>query len=55
MFGYVGKLTIHTYECIVSVGDIMHMLRGRVGYNGQKNLEDFGSDLDDAKRFFCQK
>ena len=29
--------------------------RGRVGYNGQNNLEHFGSDLDEAKRFFCQK
>ena len=29
--------------------------RGRVGYNGQNNLEHFGCDLDDAKRFFCQK
>ncbi|UJR31675.1 hypothetical protein I4U23_019156 [Adineta vaga] len=28
---------------------------GRVGYNGQNNLEHFGCDLDDAKRFFCQK
>ena len=29
--------------------------RGRVGYTGQSNLEHFGCDLDDAKRFFCQK
>ncbi|CAF3705239.1 unnamed protein product [Adineta steineri] len=28
---------------------------GRVGYNGQNNLEHFGCDLDDAKRFFCKK
>lgn len=28
---------------------------GRVGYNGQNNLEHFGTDLDEAKRFFCQK
>ncbi len=26
-----------------------------MGYNGQNNLEHFGCDLDDAKRFFCQK
>ncbi|CAF1048972.1 unnamed protein product [Adineta ricciae] len=28
---------------------------GRVGYTGQNNLEHFGCDLDEAKRFFCQK
>ncbi|CAF0803187.1 unnamed protein product [Rotaria sordida] len=28
---------------------------GRVGYNGQNNLEHYGCDLDEAKRFFCQK
>ncbi|CAF3339468.1 unnamed protein product, partial [Rotaria sp. Silwood2] len=28
---------------------------GRVGCNGQNNLEHFGCDLDEAKRFFCQK
>ncbi|CAF3853919.1 unnamed protein product, partial [Rotaria sp. Silwood1] len=28
---------------------------GRVGYNGQNNLEHFGCDLDGAKRFFLSK
>lgn len=29
--------------------------RGRVGYNGQTTLENFGANLNDAKRCFCQK
>ncbi|UJR15000.1 hypothetical protein I4U23_001977 [Adineta vaga] len=28
---------------------------GRVGYNGQTNLESFGANLDNAKRTFCSK
>jgi hypothetical protein len=52
MFGYVGKYFFFIFEFIFIYSIFF---RGRVGYNGQNNLEHFGCDLDDAKRFFCQK
>jgi hypothetical protein len=34
---------------------IFAVLRGRVGYGGQCSLDNFGANLNDAKRSFCQK
>ncbi len=52
MFGYAGKISSWNNWILKWV---LCLYRGRVGYNGQNNLEHFGCDLDDAKRFFCQK
>lgn len=54
MFGYVGKIETDSIIKYLFIS-IVSFFRGRVGYNGQTHLESFAANLNDAKRFFCQK